>query len=165
MTVEPPSAEAISDQLDLVTRRQQEFERRLANSLRVDSAGLATMDHLMRSGQATPTELARQVQISTAAMTLVLDRLEAAGHVSREPHASDRRKVVITAADGSVRSARNLVEPLIDRVEALISAMQPGERTVVSTFLAGVLGAYDSVLAEGTGPPQADPVRPRPDPC
>lgn len=97
----------------------------------------------------TPTELARQVQVSTAAMTLVLDRLEAAGHVTRGPHPTDRRKVSIRAATASVRWAQDIVAPLIDGVEAVVSDLDAADRAVVSTFLAGILRVYDEVLAAG----------------
>ncbi len=82
-------------------------------------------------------------------MTLVLDRLEAAGHVKREPHPTDRRKVLVTPAAESVEAATDLVAPLIDGVEALISDLDPADRAAVSHFLAGVLRVYDGVLAGG----------------
>ena len=150
MEVNPVSPAAIADQLEGMTRRQQQFERRLAAGLQVDGPGLATMDHLMRSGSATPTELARSVQVSTAAMTLVLDRLEAAGHVSREPHPTDRRKVMVTPAPASVDAAEDLVAPLIGGVEDLVSSLSEADRAVVAAFLAGINELYDVVLASGS---------------
>ena len=93
-----------------VAVRQQKFERYLARELAVDAVGLEAMDHLITIGSATPTELARRLDISTAAMTLVLNRLEAAGHVRRERHPSDGRKLVVTAAEES-RGARRSWSP------------------------------------------------------
>lgn len=157
MDVNP--ADGIADQLELMTRRQQQFERHLADSLSVDPAGLAVMEHLMREGQATPTELARQLTISTAAMTLVLDRLQAAGHVSRHPHPTDRRKVAIIPAADSVTSAEGLVTPLIVGVERVVGALNPQEQQVVSTFLSQLLSVYDEVLSQADAPHGDDPVR------
>lgn len=146
MDVNQTSPADLGDQLEQLARRQQQFDRHLARQLRVDAAGLATMDQLMRSDAATPTELARRVGISTAAMTLVLDRLELAAHVTREPHPTDRRKVLVTPAADSVRSAHDVVEPLIRGVEELVAALDAHDRTVVSDFLAGVVGIFDAVL-------------------
>lgn len=47
--------------------------------LQVDPAGLAVMDHLVHVGPTTPTDLARRLDASTAATTLVIDRLAAGG--------------------------------------------------------------------------------------
>jgi DNA-binding MarR family transcriptional regulator len=128
--------------------RQQRFEQHLAAELNVDRAGLEAMDHLMTTGPATPTELARLLGISTAAMTLVLNRLESAGHLRRDPHPSDRRKLIITASDETSHRAYGHVAPLIQGVESLIDSLKESERVVVEKFLDGLLTAYDEVTPE-----------------
>ncbi len=147
MDVKQTPDQTIADQLDQVIRQQQQFQRHLARSLEVDAVGLEAMEHLMRTGRATtPSELSREVGVSTAAMTLVLDRLEAAGHVTRGPHPTDRRKVLVSPAAGSVRSANDLVSPLIDATEGLISSLGPRDQTVVLSFLTEMSRIYDDVL-------------------
>jgi DNA-binding MarR family transcriptional regulator len=64
----------------------------------------ATLGELHLSGPLTPSELARRLGITAAAMTEVLDRLERGRHVRRDPHPSDRRKVVITIRSGTAAS-------------------------------------------------------------
>lgn len=142
------SSRDISSQTEQLTIRQQRFERMLAQQLDVDAAGLAAMDHLISAGEATPTELARRLDISTAAMTLVLNRLEAAGHIERGAHPTDRRKVVISAAAPSVESARTQVQPLIDGVEKLVASMTPAEQATVSTFLDAMIAIYDEAMRD-----------------
>ena len=127
---------------ELVTR-QQRFESAVARALEVDAIGLAAMDYLILNGSATPTELAHNLEVSTAAMTLVLDRLEAAEHISRSPHPSDRRKVVISPAKDSIRAAFSHVQPLIDGMDKMVNAMTPAERAVVTKFLADLNNLYD----------------------
>lgn len=129
-----------------VAVRQQRFERHLARALEVDAAGLEAMDHLIATGPATPTELARRLEISTAAMTLVLNRLEAAGHVRRERHPSDGRKLVVTAAERSSDRAYDLVLPLIDGMEAIVDDLGPDERATVQAFLDRLIGVYDDAM-------------------
>jgi len=123
--------------------RQQRFERRLAAELGVDVAGLEAMDHLISTGPSTPTELARRLEISTAATTLVLNRLEAAGHIRRDRHPSDGRKLVVTAAARSADQAYERVLPMIEGVEALVAEMTPQERATVQTFLDRLVAIYD----------------------
>lgn len=123
--------------------RQQAFERHLARELAVDDNGLRAMDHLLTSGPSTPTELADRLDISTAALSLVVQRLERAGHVDRQPHPRDGRKVVITPGVGSAARAEALVAPLISGVESLISDLSSADRAVVQSFLDRLLGVYD----------------------
>ncbi|MGI3781314.1 MAG: MarR family winged helix-turn-helix transcriptional regulator [Janthinobacterium lividum] len=147
MDVKPTPDQAIADQLDQVIQQQQQFVRHLARRLEVDAVGLEVMEHLMRTGQATPSELSRELGVSTAAMTLVLDRLEAKGHATRAPHPTDRRKVLVSAAKSSVRSANDLVSPLISATEDLVSSLSPEDQAVVSSFLTEMSRVYDRVLA------------------
>lgn len=130
-------------QVQQIAIRQQRFEQHLAAELAVDRTGLEAMDHLMTSGPTTPTELARGLGISTAAMTLVLNRLESAGHLRREPHPTDRRKLVVSASEESSDRAWGHVAPLIGSVEALIESLGEPERAAVESFVRGLLAAYD----------------------
>lgn len=141
--IEPAEERDIRSRVQQLTMRQQRFERSLAKRLDLDAAGLEVVDHLISSGPTTPTELAHRVEISTAAMTLVLNRLEDRGHIGRERHPSDGRKLIVTVSDAAAADAERMVAPLIDEVEDVISAMSEEERAVVSRFLDDLIGAYD----------------------
>lgn len=78
-------------------------------------------------------------------MTLVLNRLEGAGHVRRERHPSDGRKLVVTAAERSSDRAYDLVLPLIEGIECIVDDLDPAERATVQTFLDRLIGVYDGV--------------------
>jgi len=136
-------ADDIRARVQQVAVRQQRFERHLAERLGVDRAGLDAMDHLITTGPATPSELARRVEVSTAAMTLVLNRLESAGHVRRERHPSDGRKLVVTAEQASADRAYEQVLPMIDGIERLVEGMDDTERAIVQRFLDRLIGVYD----------------------
>ncbi|MGG7466206.1 MarR family winged helix-turn-helix transcriptional regulator [Plantibacter sp. YIM 135347] len=133
----------IRARLQQLTIRQQRFERAVALQLDVDAAGLDAMDHLLSAGPSTPTELAHRLEISTAAMTLVLNRLESAGHVRRERHPSDGRKLVVTASEESAEEAHGRVAPLIEGVEELIASMGDADLSVVEGFLERLVQVYD----------------------
>lgn len=133
----------IRDELRTLTLRQQRFERYLSRQMQVDAAGLAVMDHLLEHGPTTPTELARRLDASTAATTLVIDRLVAGGHAGRAPHPTDRRKVVVSPADHWEASAFEHVAPLIQGVNDAVEALSDKERATVAAFLGRVIKAYD----------------------
>jgi DNA-binding Lrp family transcriptional regulator len=63
--------------------------------------GLSAVDHkalglISRAGALTAGELAQRTGLSPGAVTGLVDRLEAAGHVRRTRDPADRRRVVIT---------------------------------------------------------------------
>lgn len=135
----------IREQVQHLNVRQKDFETSLARQLGVDELGLETMYHLISSGTSTPTALAHVTGVSTASMTLVLDRLESAGHVGRAPHPSDRRKVVVTPSQASEELAYQLVGPLIKGLEALVRDLGEHERSIIGQFLGQLLDLYQAV--------------------
>ena len=44
-----------------------------------------------------PSEISRTLEISTAATTALIDRLESRGYLQRRPHETDRRSIIVTA--------------------------------------------------------------------
>ncbi|TFD85872.1 MarR family transcriptional regulator [Cryobacterium lactosi] len=122
------------------------FERQVGQALEVNSTDLAAMEHLIQEGALTPGELSRRLDISTAATTLVVDRLVALGHAQRHPHTSDRRKIVVVPAPESVTRAFQQLHPVIGGVAALTQELSDDERAVVEAFLTRVIGVYRSSL-------------------
>src|SRR5580692_7963551 len=66
-----------------------------AESLGVHSSDLIAGSYLSEMGPMTAGELAREMGITTGAMTAAIDRLERAGFATRENDPNDRRKVII----------------------------------------------------------------------
>ena len=134
---------------DLRSRLQQlglqhrHLEKRLAAALRTDASGLEVMDHLIALGPTTPSALATQLGTSTAAMSLVLNRLEEAGHITRQRHPQDGRKLVVTASEPSTARAWALISPHTGAVDRLIAAYTPEQQDLVEGFLDAVLTLYD----------------------
>ncbi|WP_436535506.1 MarR family winged helix-turn-helix transcriptional regulator [Actinoplanes sp. HUAS TT8] len=144
----PPAEGDIRARIQQLTLRQQRFERRIARDLGVDRPGLEAMDHLISAGPTSPTDLARRLDISTAATSLVLNRLEASGHIRRERHPTDGRKLVVTASEPSADEAHRLVAPLIGGVEDLIATLSDQESATVLKFLDALIQVYDNGAAD-----------------
>lgn len=145
-TATSPQGAEIGNQIRELTLRQQRLDRQLSTALGTDLAGLDTLGYLMATGPATPTDLARHLGISTAATTLVLQRLETAGHITRERHASDGRKLLVKPVEASAAQAAQQVAPLIDAVEQLTSTLDTEQRRTVTAFLDQVIACYDVTL-------------------
>ena len=113
---------------------------RLARRLRVERLGLggtetvlsdiqlAALAALERHESITPGELADHEKVQPPSMTRVIAVLEARGLVRREPHATDRRQVILTVTD----EGRDLVQRVRRRREAWLAQrlreLTPNER-------------------------------------
>ena len=89
--------------------------QRLASGLEpgLSDTQLAALSALERHGMMTPGELAEHEKVQPPSMTRVVAVLEERGLVIRQPHASDRRQVVLTATEQGkevVRQSRRLRE-------------------------------------------------------
>lgn len=118
-------------------------EKRLAEaSLRYMELGETDMRalHLLIVSEnagslATPGVMAESLGISSASTTKLLDRLEAAGHVRRERHPSDRRALVITIEPATRQEAMRTVGATQARRVDAARRLLPAEREIVTGFL------------------------------
>jgi DNA-binding MarR family transcriptional regulator len=137
-----PATTLLRDILDLTT----EFERHLGRELTVNPTDLEAMEHLIRDGALSPTELARRLGVTTAAVTTVVDRLIAVGHVSREPNPRDRRGVLVAPEPDSVRRAMATLMPMILGMDAVLRDFDEAEKETITAYLGRVADVYRAQL-------------------
>ena len=83
----------------------------------------------------TPGMIADHLGISTASTTKLLDRLAVAGHITRSPHLSDRRAVVITVNPQAHTDVQETVGRLHARRFQVAAKLDANEREIVIRFL------------------------------
>lgn len=137
-----PEADPINTALREVNALSRAFERRLGSVLAVNQTDLSAMEHLIQSGPLTPSELASRLDVSTAASTLVVDRLVALGHVERHPHDRDRRKITVVPSRTSVNRAIDELMPVMMGVASVTDDLSPEDRAVIEGFLDRVIAVY-----------------------
>ena len=123
-----------------------EFEERLGEQLTVNQTDLAAMEHLIQDGPLTPTELARRLGLTTAAMTTSIDRLTAVGHVTRSPNPADRRGILVVPAPASVGRAMGMLLPMIMGIDRVLDSYDEAQREVIASYLREVVEVYRSHL-------------------
>lgn len=138
--------DGIRDRLMQLLTEQLRFRHLVQDALGVDYAGLSTMIHLAQVGSDTPTAIAGTLGMSTAATSLVLNRLEVSGHISRQPHPTDRRKVVVAPVRGSLAAAREHSRPVTEGIDELAATLTPAERATVGAFIDGLVTVYQRAL-------------------
>lgn len=139
----------IAEQLRQIASLSTQFQKHVGHSLSVNDTDLSAMEHLMTSGPLTPTDLARRLGISTAAATVMVDRLTALGHVHREPHSHDRRKVVVVPTPASVQAAFETLAPMFSGVARVTAQLPAADHVVVTKFLSEVIGVFRAAIPRG----------------
>lgn len=97
-------------------------------------------------------DLSAALSLSSAATTALVDRLEKAGLVTRQPDASDRRAVTLSLQPRARALGEQLLEPWSSRIESSLVALDPERAAVVADFLASLLDSR-AAPADETPPP------------
>lgn len=95
------------------------------NGLHVTDA--ECIDFLLEMGPSTAGALAKATGLTTGAITNVIDRLERAGFVKRNPDPNDRRKVVVSYVPEKHSGAKVYYEALAGEVQQLFAKYNAAE--------------------------------------
>lgn len=107
-----------------------------------DMRAIRMMIRAKRQGRiVTPKDIARQVGISSASTTKLVDRLVDAGHLIRLPHPHDRRTMCIEVTEQTSRSAQDTIGRQHARRFAAAATLSPPERSAVIRFLQAMVEA------------------------
>ena len=123
----------------------ENFRLRAARDvLGVGSTEISALFYLFTEGTSTPTELAARLQITTASVTELVERLGRAGLARRAPHPHDRRKVVLSLTDAAQRKVGEMFERIAVSTARCTSLLDGDERETVLRFLHDLALAYSA---------------------
>ena len=154
-SLDPEIQAALGTALRVLLRTGRETHTAMAHHLGLGETDLAAMDELV-SSQAPlgPVELGYRLGIRSASSTVLVDRLQAAGHLRREPHPSDRRRVVLRASESARAEVRATLTPLLVAIGDITARFDTTQATVVLSFLRDVTAAM-AEFAGSTAEPRA----------
>lgn len=131
-----------------LVRADRDMRTRLSGAMRVNPTDLRSLRHVIRvveevergespsdSPGVTPRRLADHLGISTAAVTVLVDRLVGSDHLERRPHPRDRRSVLLVPTE---RARREMAEHLADmhqRMKEIAAAVPDEARPALVEFL------------------------------
>lgn len=121
----------------------REAERRLAEAsreyMKLNDTDMRALHYLIvhghRGAVVTPSAIATHLRISSAATTKLLDRLARDGHITREPHPTDRRALAISITPHTRSSAMATVGKQQSRRFFAAARLTSAEREVVTRFI------------------------------
>lgn len=95
---------------------------------------LAALEHVFGE-PVGPSELAHRIGVTSAAATGIVDRLEKRGHVTRQPHPTDRRRTAVVCTPSGREEIIGHLMPMFRDLADLDASMTEEERQVVLRFL------------------------------
>jgi DNA-binding MarR family transcriptional regulator len=120
------------------------LDQRAANRFGINRSDLRCLDVLRGLGPTTPTTLAGAVGMTTGGLSLALDRLEAAGYVTRRPNANDRRSVIVEPTEHLAQLESEIFGPLVGRMGEIFARYGEADLDVIRDFLDRVAEAAAS---------------------
>lgn len=144
--------------LSTATNRYVDRIRRDLEMTRSDLTAMEMIATRSRSRDPmSPSELAAALQLSASAVTSLVDRLEAMGHVRRDRRSDDRRRQSLIITDTAAEISGAAFAPLSRAVRTALGRMSDDELVVVERAMREVLSELELLQrtsdSEGAGAP------------
>lgn len=141
----------VLESLRLYRAAESAMRRRTQQSMAMGENELLVLRYLTRvsarGGVVTPVDLSRYLGLTTASITALLDRLEKSGHLTRQPHPTDRRKVVITTTSHTDDEIRATLGQMHARMHQATDRLDADDAEVIIDFLERMRLAIDEIDA------------------
>lgn len=127
--------EEILRSLRRITRAIDIHSRRLAQAHRLTGPQLVCLRQIHKDVETTPSALARQISLSQATVTGILDRLASRGLLVRVRSETDRRRVMLTLTEAGRAVAESAPSPLQQRFAERLGALPADGQAQIAAVL------------------------------
>lgn len=135
------SLDALQELVDVAGQVPHEVARKAGLSV----SELHSLRHLMSSPMG-PVELARELGVTSAASSGVVDRLVARGHAERRPHPDDRRRTEVVITESGKLEIFTRLAPMFAGLAETDAALTDDERALVERYLRGATAAMRALM-------------------
>ncbi|GJF32741.1 hypothetical protein KNE206_54410 [Kitasatospora sp. NE20-6] len=158
--------ERLTESLRVYGGHHAELGRRFAAWLGLHSTDATAVLEIAaaeeRGAPLSPARLSERISLSTGATTALLNRLEAAGHITRAREHSDRRIVTLRSGGHIHERADEFFGPLAHRLDTAMAHYPPQLLEQFEAFMTDLNTTLDSHLREQsahtrTAPTAGDP--------
>jgi DNA-binding MarR family transcriptional regulator len=112
----------------------------LARLLWLLDTDVLALEHVLRASELSAVALARRMPLSSGGTAAVIDRLCAAGLMSRTRDPRDRRRVVLRATPRVERRLDGILAPLVADIDALTRDLSATQRAPRGSYAHGSRG-------------------------
>jgi DNA-binding MarR family transcriptional regulator len=151
----------ISADLRVLTAESEQIGRVFAVVNDVRPTDFRALQHVMVAETAgasiTSGELRQRMGLSGAAITYLVDRMMASGHITRESDPGDRRKVILRYSESGLATARAFFAPLGTHTHDAMADLSDADLSAASRVFAALIEAmrrYQHELASPKPPDQ-----------
>ncbi|MGP0222081.1 MarR family winged helix-turn-helix transcriptional regulator [Paenarthrobacter sp. NCHU4564] len=150
-TADRPQADAVDVLNELRDYRAAEaaMRRRTRTAMGMGETDLIALRYLLEAERAGkdmgPKELAVRLGVTSASMTSLVDRLVKSGYVTREPHPTDRRALILRSTPGADQEVRNTLRDMHQRMMEVAESLSGEEAALVAAFLRRMRAAIDEI--------------------
>src|ERR1035441_10596867 len=110
------------------------FNLKVAAEVGLNGTDMQCLNLLELQGSATPGEIARWAFLTTGGVTVVLDRLEKAGYIRRQPNPHDRRSSIIRPIPSKFRKLQPHYQSKGEALARALSAYTEDELKLIQDF-------------------------------
>ncbi len=118
-----------------ILRATEISSRALAKQCGLTPSQLILMEMIAKSGGMTPGALAKDISLSHATVTALIDKLEARDLVKRMPDDADRRRVIIVLTQGGAATLEDAPSLLQQRFERGFARLEGWEQSFLVAAL------------------------------
>jgi DNA-binding MarR family transcriptional regulator len=143
------TTEALDKVLHLATLVQTDLAR-----FERDSGLTTSRIHLLwvlgAAGPSTQQSLAEALAVTPRNVTGLVDGLVASGHVTREPHPTDRRATLVTPTSTGEATIRELLDSHVDLAKQLFGHVPERRLSIFVETLDDTIATFTRLMEEGS---------------
>jgi DNA-binding MarR family transcriptional regulator len=139
-----------------LTAESDQMGRVFAAAHRLGTSDFRALLHILVAETAgaplTSGELRQKMGLSAAAITYLVERMINSGHIRRDTHADDRRKVILRYSDPGLDTARSFFTPLGLHTRAALNDLSDADLAAAHRVFSALIAAMRHFQGE-LGPP------------
>ncbi|BDX35029.1 MarR family transcriptional regulator [Mycobacterium antarcticum] len=120
-----------------------ELRRRQARRMGLNATDMQALRLLDVHGPLGPTELARRLDLRSASVTVLVDRLESTGLVERVRDDHDRRRVTVRALPDALDLLFDIWAPIVRAMDDVGHGLTPSEQRAVCAYFDRLVAVMD----------------------
>ncbi|WP_375201843.1 MarR family winged helix-turn-helix transcriptional regulator [Hyphococcus sp.] len=127
-----------------ILRATEISSRALAKQCGLTPSQLILMELIAKSGGAAPSALAKEISLSHATVTALIDKLEKRSLLKRTPDATDKRRVTVLLTEEGAGILENAPSILQQRFERGFEKLEDWEQSFVIAALERTVALLDA---------------------
>lgn len=118
--------------------------RKLARESDLNASQLLVLQHISHTNKALPSDIARSVDLKQATVTVLVNKLEDAGLVTRRRDDKDRRRVWVELTDAGQVTLTQSPDLLQNRFEHAFDNLEEWEQAMIISALERIAALLDA---------------------